>query len=218
MEKIQNLLVCGKRIEAVDEAISCHEFATALLVASMCDAETYKRAAKEYAERAFAASSPMHTVAFLFSGCLQVPPASTSKTDLWGVDPLELKLTWKQHLASIISNRTVGWDRIVLSLGDRLDEIGDCRSAHFCYMICGCPISNPISQDTRIALLGCNHNEKINLALMTDEALIAYERTEAYEWAKRRGNVNAAIQSFQPFKAVYAMLLADFGSKTMLDA
>jgi hypothetical protein len=213
MERIQSLLLRGERREAVEVAISCREFATALLVASMCDAETYKRAAQEYAEKAFVAESPMHTVAMLFSGSLQAPPASASRTqsDHWGVDPVELKMTWKQHLAAIISNRTVGWDRIVLSLGDRLNEIGDFRGAHFCYMICGCPISNPITQGTRIALLGCDHNERLNLALMTDEAVIAYERTEAYEWAKRRGNKNAAIQSFQPFKLIYAMLLADFG-------
>jgi len=46
---------------------------------------------------------------------------------------------------------------------------------------------------------------------MTVEAVQAYERTEAFEWAKRRGNPNAAIPAVQPFKLKFAMLLADFG-------
>jgi hypothetical protein len=179
----------------------------------MCDAETYKSAAKQYTEKVFVAGSPMHTVAMLFTGSLQAPPisASNKQSDHWGVDPDALKSSWKQHLAAIISNRTVGWDRIVLSLGDRLNELHSVHAAHFCYMVCGCPITSPTSIGSRIALLGCDHNESLNMALMTDEALAAYDRTEAYEWAKRKGNKNAAIQSFQAFKVIYAMLLADSG-------
>jgi len=46
---------------------------------------------------------------------------------------------------------------------------------------------------------------------MSDEAVVAYERSEAYEWTKRLGNQNAAIQSFQPFKVIYAMILVHLG-------
>ena len=213
LERVQSLLLRGNRAEAVEEAIACRDFATALLIASMCDGDTYRRAAKEYAENAFMAASPMHTVAMLFSGGLQAPPANATQSDHWGVEPTELKQAWKQHLAAILSNRTLGWDRIVLSLGDRLEQIGEFEAAHFCFMVCGCPVTNPMTHSTRIALLGCDHRKASNLLLMSNEAVLAYERTEAYEWTKRLGNQNAAIQSFLPFKAVYAMVLAHLGLK-----
>lgn len=189
--------------------MSIGDFATALLVASMCDTDTYKRVARKYAEHTFTTASPMYTTALLFSESLEAP--ASRRFGNWGVKPSELKETWKSHLAAIISNRVDGWDKIVLSLGDRLSEIGNIHEAHFCYMVCGYPISSPADPKTRIALLGCEHSDPSNRVLFTEEALAAFERTEAYEWAKRMGNRNAAIRSFQPYKLIYAMLLADLG-------
>ena len=209
IEQVQNLLLRGDRLGAVEKAVSIGDFATALLVASMCDPDTYKRVAQKYAESTFVMGSPMYTTALLFSGSLQAPSGRLSGN--WGVEPDELRRTWKSHLAAIISNRTVGWDKVVLSLGDRLNEIGDIQEAHFCFMVCGCPISSPTDHETRTALLGCDHSDQSNLVLATKESLVAFERTEAYEWAKRQGNKNASFKSFQPFKLVYAMLLSDLG-------
>lgn len=209
IQRVEDLLLRGQRLKAVDEAMAIGNFATALLVASMCDTFTYKRVARTYAEQTFATASPMYTTAVLFSESLEAP--SSRRPGNWGIHPSELKQTWKSHLAAIISNRRDGWDNIVLSLGDRLREIGLVMEAHFCYMVCGCPISKPTDPLSRIALLGCDHSDPKNIVLMTEESLTAYERTEAYEWAKRKGNRNASFRSFQPFKLIYSMLLADFG-------
>ena len=78
-------------------------------------------------------------------------------------------------------------------------------------MVCGYPITSPTDEETRVALLGCNHSDSQNRTLFTQEALVAFERTEAYEWAKRLGNQYAYFATFQPFKLIYAMLLADEG-------
>jgi hypothetical protein len=51
----------------------------------------------------------------------------------------------------------------------------------------------------------------LDAALMTDKGIESFNRTEAYEWAKRRGNPDATITSLQGFKLAYAMILADFG-------
>jgi hypothetical protein len=209
IQRVEELLVRGQRLKAVHEAMSIGDFAAALFVASMCDTITYNTVARTYAEQTFATSSPMYTTALLFSKSLEAP--SSRRPENWGINPSDLKVTWKTHLAAIISNRRDGWDNIVLSLGDRLREIGLIMEAHFCYMVCGCPISKPTNPDSRISLLGCDHSDPTNVALLTEESLTAYERTEAYEWAKRKGNKNASLRSFQPFKLMYAMLLADFG-------
>jgi hypothetical protein len=193
----------------VNEAIRYGDYATGLLVASLCDHATYQRVAKQYAEQVFLKGSPLYTVALLFSGQLQAP--SNGQTSLWGGSPDELVRNWRYHLAAIISNRMGGWDRIVLALGDRLLELDNIQEAHFCFMVCGCPITSPTSKTSRVALLGCDHSSFMNLALRTELSILAYARTEAFEWAKRLGNRNAAIVSLQPFKLIYAMLLADHG-------
>jgi hypothetical protein len=210
--KVQDLLIRGDREHAIEEAILIGDFATALLVASMCDPDTYKRVARKYAESKFRSDSPMYTTTMLFSGKIEAPTRRNSRN--WGVKPEEMRKNWKNHLASIINNRTFGWDTIVLSLGDRLNEIGCIKEAHFCYMVCGYPITSPTDGETRAALLGCDHSNSKNQTLLTEESLIAFERTEAYEWAKRLGNQHAYFATFQPFKLIYAMLLADGGEFT----
>jgi Sec23-binding domain of Sec16 len=196
---------------ATEEALSAGDFATALLIASRCDEATYIAVARKYAENSFYKGSPMYTAALLFSGALQSPDGTASGN--WGIEPKELKQTWKGHLAAIISNRTPGCEGIVLSLGDRLLEIGDVTGAHFCYMVCGCAVEAPTNENARLVLLGCDHRNSSNTVLSTTESLEAFQRTEAFEWAKRQGNKNAMLVSFQPFKLIYAMLLVDGGMR-----
>jgi hypothetical protein len=49
----------------------------------------------------------------LYTG--QLKAQSRDPVLFWGGDPIELRRTWRIHLAAIISNRTAGWDRIVLA-------------------------------------------------------------------------------------------------------
>lgn len=216
LKTVEKLLLWGRREEAVQEALRSKNFAMALLVASMCDRATFQEATKQFADDILSTGSPLHTLAMLFSGQLQ-PPADGSlerngtKSSIWDDSSPNLHHTWRQHLAAIISNRTLGWDRIVLSLGDQLLDSGCTQAAHFCFMVCGCPVTSLLHPSSRISLVGCDHLVPMDAALMTLEGVSSYERTEAYEWAKRRGNPNAAIPSLQPFKLMYAMLLADIG-------
>jgi hypothetical protein len=216
LKKVEQLLLRGQREEAVQEALSSNNFAMALLVASMCDRSTFQKATKEFADEILSNGSPLHTLAMLFSGQLQ-PPADSAldrtgtKPSIWDNESQHLDSTWRQHLAATISNRTLGWDRIVLALGDHLLEYGNVHAAHFCYMVCGCPVTSLLHPSSRMCLVGCDHVVPVDAALMTPEGVAGYERTEAYEWAKRKGNPNAAIPSLQPFKLMYAMLLADMG-------
>lgn len=216
MDNVESLLLRGKREEAVHEAIASKNFTMALLVSSMCGRETFQDATRQFADEVFLSGSPLHTLAMLFSGQLHPPEDSTlhrgqGQSLLWGGSAQELLATWRHHLAAIISNRILGWDRIVLSLGDRLLNLGDIHAAHFCYMVCGCPVTSPLNASSRVSLVGTDHLAPMSRTLMVQESLESYERTEAYEWAKRRGNPQAAIQALQPFKLKYAMLLADSG-------
>ena len=216
LHSIESLLLHGKREEAVQEAIASQQFAMALLVASMCDRSTFQHATKKFAEQIASSGSPLYTLALLFSGQLDPPPDSALEMSglvptVWSESTEELRYTWKQHMCAIISNRILGWDRIVLSLGDRLLELGDVHAAHCCYMVCGCPVASIVHPASRMSLVGCDHLVRLDAALMTDAGIAAFCRSEAYEWAKRRGNPDAVITSLQGFKLAYAMILADLG-------
>ena len=50
---------------------------------------------------------------------------------------------------------------------------------------------------------------------MTPEAVEAFERSEAFEWARRLGNKRTTFSSLQPFKLRYAELLADVGHEAL---
>jgi Sec23-binding domain of Sec16 len=205
---IQDLLVRGKRNEAVEEAVRCGHFALALLVAGMCSRETYRQVGRQFVEHSLPTGSPLHTAAMLFCDPHESSSAASSLFDRR--DTSQILRTWKSHLASIISNRGPGWEQIVLSLADKLAKAGNHDAAHFCYMVCGTPIANPFRHECRWTLVGCKVGPG-DLFLSTDTSIAAYARTEAHEWAKRRGNPSAAFSSLQAFKVVYACLLADYG-------
>jgi len=215
-EEIQDYLIRGEREKAVARAVSSKKYALALLVTVMCGRDTYQEVARQFIDDSLQNGSPLHTTAMLFSGQL-LPPQddaldrSGATQSFWSDESLNLAETWKYQLAAIINNRTAGWERIILSLGDRLLQIDEVCAAHFCYMVCGCSMTDPSHRLARFCLLGSDHIVPINTALMTRESIESYERTEAFEWAKRRGNPNAAIPPLQHFKLAYAKLLADFG-------
>jgi Sec23-binding domain of Sec16/WW domain len=208
METVEKLLLEGQTEKAVAEAVSGGQFALALIIARCCGHEVYARAVQSYVDHTIPVCRPLHTISLLLSG--QLHPTGKGLTLPWsGISHSELVLTWKNHLAAILSNRTEEWSQLALSLGDKLYECGEVIIAHFCYMVGGSSLGNAVS-NAKMVLLGCDFNPW-DVVLATDESVTAFERTEAYEWAKRRGNPLATIHSLQSLKVMYAMLLADFG-------
>lgn len=207
---MQNLILRGKRVEAVEQALESKDFALAMMIATFCeDHAIYHVATKKFADEVLRMGSPLHTVAMIFSG--RLGSDIYENTAFWDGCSSELLTTWRYHLAAILNNRVAAWNSIVYSLGVRLQDLGDIHAAHVCFMISGCPLSSPMYPECIFALLGCDHYLSDNISFLTNEGLEAFERSEAYEWAKRRGNPDATIKSLQPFKLQYAMLLADLG-------
>lgn len=119
-------------------------------------------------------------------------------------------------LPLLFSNRTPGWEKITIMLGDRLMQAGECQAAHVCYLISYGHFGSPSKVTTRLNLLGCDHRIAMNAALMTPESIESFERSEAFEWARRKGNRKGThIPNIQPLKFRYAQLLADFGREEL---
>jgi Sec23-binding domain of Sec16 len=207
---VEDLVVRGEREAAIEEAIASGDFATAFLIASY-DPAVVRLVAQRYSESMIFSQSPLRSVGLLFSGTFR----SSAEAGLgkWGVPAEELAKTWKSHLAAIISNRSAagGSDQMIASLGERLHQDGDIIAAHFCFMVGGIPLGSPTNSDTKMALLGCDQKDQSTLALQTEGAVSAYERTEAFEWAKQQGNKKAKFIGFQAYKFVFAMNLIGTG-------
>jgi hypothetical protein len=222
LTEVQDLLLRGERESAVSEALTQKNYALALLIASMCDRTTYRITARRFADEALAVGSPLHTATLLFSDNLEIPDDEelldpygkrARRKSFWYDDEIygTLVETWREQLASIMCNQTAGWERFVVSLGDRLLQLGQCHAAHVCYLVSFSSFGPPSKNTTRLALLGCDHRNPMNQMLMTPQSIQSFQRTEAFEWARRRGNRKTHIPSLQPFKFRYAELLADFG-------
>ena len=117
---------------------------------------------------------------------------------------------WMPNLAAVITNRTNGWDGVVRELGDRLLTQGKIVEGHFCHMVAGGNIEPP-SPQARLVLLGVDHRCDATVQLKNMEGISSFQLTEAFEWAKRRGNKSACIPSLQAFKLAYARVAADEG-------
>lgn len=209
----------GNYDEAVDEALQSKNYALALLIASK-DGATYQLVAKRFADEVLSAGSPLHTMALMLTNNLEIPPIESlldpSCDSFWcGESYDNLVSTWKYQLASILSNQAEGWAKIILALGDRLLQLGLYEAAHLCYLMSKCPIGVKPHFTTRVLLVGCDHEIPLHFMLMTPESIESFERTEAFEWARRRGNRRTCLPSFQPFKLRYAELLADFGHEDL---
>ena len=147
----------GKREDAVKCALTGKHYALALLIASVCDHSTYHAVARCFVDKALATGSPLHTVASLFSNQMESADSNSTISNFWKDSSENLHETWQHHLASILSNQTQGWKKIVVALGDKLLQIGKCHAAHFCYLVAGCPVTSETDPSSRLVLLGCDH-------------------------------------------------------------
>ena len=216
MAEVQSFLLKGQRDKAVKAAIEAREYPMAFLIASICDRQKYQEVVKSYVDEKLAQGSPLHTLSLIFSGqsegtakpCVQL---SGPDAGLRRLPERDVMLdNWMSNLAAVITNRTRGWDALVGEIGDRLAASGDFCSSHFCHMVSGANIEPP-SPKAKLVLLGTDHTVPANISMVSQDGIAAFQRTEAFEWAKRKGNAQACIPSLQAFKLMYAMCLADFG-------
>lgn len=113
LDAVQDLIIRGQREDAVDEAVAQENYALALLIASMCDRDTFRMTAKCFADKVLPIGSPLYTVALLFSENMNIPDDEemsdpygkrAPKRSLWYDDDVyeDLGQNWKEQLASML--------------------------------------------------------------------------------------------------------------------
>ncbi|XP_075761504.1 protein transport protein Sec16A isoform X3 [Pelodiscus sinensis] len=200
IERFRELLLYGRKKDALESAMKHGLWGHALLLASKMDSRTHARVMTRFAN-SLPINDPLQTVYQLMSG--RMPAASTCCGDeKWG--------DWRPHLAMVLSNLTNNMDvesRTITTMGDTLASKGLLDAAHFCYLMAQVGFGVYTKKTTKLVLLGSNHSLPF-LKFATNEAI---QRTEAYEYAQSLGTQPCCLPNFQVFKFIYACRLAEMG-------
>ncbi|XP_029371651.1 protein transport protein Sec16A isoform X2 [Echeneis naucrates] len=199
-ERFRELLLFGRKKDALEAAMKGGLWGHALLLASKMDNRTHARVMTRFAN-SLPINDPLQTVYQLMSG--RMPASATCcGEEKWG--------DWRPHLAMVLSNLTHTLDldtRTITTMGDTLASKGLIDAAHFCYLMAQVGLGVYTKKSTKMVLIGSNHSLSF-CQFATNEAI---QRTEAYEYAQSLGSQPCSLPNFQVFKLIYACRLAEAG-------
>uniref|UniRef100_A0A8C2JZ82 Protein transport protein sec16 n=1 Tax=Cyprinus carpio TaxID=7962 RepID=A0A8C2JZ82_CYPCA len=199
-ERFRELLLFGRKKDALESAMKNGLWGHALLLASKMDNRTHARVMTRFAN-SLPINDPLQTVYQLMSG--RMPAAATVwETEKWG--------DWRPHLAMVLSHLTHTLDldtRTISTMGDTLASKGLVDAAHFCYLMAQVGFGVYTKKSTKMVLIGSNHSLPF-LKFCSSEAI---QRTESYEYAQSLSSEPLSLPNFQVFKFIYACRLAESG-------
>ncbi|XP_020686507.2 protein transport protein SEC16B homolog [Dendrobium catenatum] len=166
--EVQNLLVSGRRKEALQRAQEGRLWGTAVVLAAQLGEQFYMDTVKQMALQQFVCGSPLRTLYLLIAG----QPADVFSSDSFSsgssvtasgpyqsfeVIPNGLLDDWHENIAIIASNRTKDDELVIIHLGDCLwKERGEVAAAHACYLLAEVNFE-PYSDSARLCLIGADH-------------------------------------------------------------
>ncbi|KAL3685238.1 hypothetical protein R1sor_003260 [Riccia sorocarpa] len=220
--EVKKLLVMGKRKEALNHALQGQLWGPALVLARQLGEKFYSDAVAQMAQCQFLPGSPLRTLSLLIAGqpadvftekampaapgtSLMQNPATSGVASQDGLNSMLEE--WQENLSIMAANRTNGDDRVISHLGDCLWKVkGEVAAAHICYLVADA-VFEPYTSTSRLCLTGADHWSNPR-TFATPEAI---QRTEVYEYSKVLGNSQFTLVPFQPYKLIYASMLAEAG-------
>ncbi|KAL3645591.1 hypothetical protein CASFOL_010771 [Castilleja foliolosa] len=217
--ELQSLLVSGRKREALECAQEGQMWGPALILAAQLGDQFYVETIKKMALTQFVEGSPLRTLCLLIAGQpAEVFSAGSTAIGNMGA-PVNMHQqraqfgangmldSWEENLAVITANRTKDDELVLTHLGDCLwKDRSDINAAHICYLVAEANFE-PYSDTARMCLVGADH-WKFPRTYASPEAI---QRTEVYEYSKTLGNSQFVLLTFQPYKLVYAQMLAEVG-------
>ncbi|GAV88199.1 Sec16_C domain-containing protein/Sec16 domain-containing protein [Cephalotus follicularis] len=217
--EVQNFLVSGRKREALQCAQEGQLWGPALVLASQLGDQFYVDTVKQMALHQLVAGSPLRTLSLLIAG----QPADVFSTDTAtesrfpgtadiSQQPVQfgnrsMLENWEENLSVITANRTKDDELVIIHLGDSIwKETSEIIAAHICYLVAEANFES-YSDRARLCLIGSDH-WKFPRTYASPEAI---QRTEFYEYSKVLGNSQFILLPFQPYKLMYAHMLAEVG-------
>ncbi|XP_022738983.1 protein transport protein SEC16B homolog isoform X2 [Durio zibethinus] len=212
--EVQNLLVSGRKKEALQCAQEGQLWGPALVLASQLGDQFYADTVKQMALHQLVAGSSLRTLCLLIAGQPAEVFSKGTTVDSMDMSRQHVQLgdncmldDWEQNLAVITANRTKDDELVIIHLGDCLwKERSEIIAAHICYLVAEANFES-YSDSARLCLIGADH-WKFPRTYASPEAI---QRTEFYEYSKVLGNSQYILLPFQPYKLIYAHMLAEVG-------
>ncbi|KAK4761593.1 hypothetical protein SAY87_029477 [Trapa incisa] len=217
--EVQNLLVSGKKTEALQRAQDGQLWGPALVLASQLGDQYYIDTVKQMALHQLVPGSPLRTLCLLIAGQPAEVFSAETTTAASVVHALNMNQQppqsggnrmlerWEENLAIITANRTKDDELVIMHLGDCLwKDQSENMAAHLCYLVAEANFES-YSDSARLCLVGADH-WKCPRTYASPEAI---QRTELYEYSKVLGNSQFILLPFQPYKIIYAHMLAEVG-------
>ncbi|XVF51744.1 hypothetical protein PTKIN_Ptkin04bG0209600 [Pterospermum kingtungense] len=212
--EVQNLLVSGRKKEALQRAQDGQLWGPALVLASQLGDQFYVDTVKQMALHQLLAGSPLRTLCLLIAGQPAEVFSAGNTVDSMVMSQQHAQLgancmldDWEENLAVITANRTKDDELVIIHLGDCLwKERSEISAAHICYIVAEANFES-YSDSARLCLIGADH-WKFPRTYASPEAI---QRTELYEYSKVLGNSQFILLPFQPYKLIYAYMLAEVG-------
>jgi hypothetical protein len=205
---IQQYIVLGKRAEALKVALDSGQHVHALLIALMCDKETYVSTVGSILRGAVIAGTPLSQAYKMFTDLPLDAPAQQ-------VQPGDNRLAdWLPHAITLCSNYSDPTLEGLVTLGDSLAQARYIMEAHFCYLLAQlCPAGqtpeNAEQLKVKYTLLGGLYRRDQRRTLLLNPK--TFIMTEALEYARRKQNDKYVRPQQIPFKAMMGMLLIECG-------
>ncbi|XP_070689027.1 protein transport protein Sec16B [Pempheris klunzingeri] len=200
LQSYTQLLLAGRKKEALESAMSSGLWGHALFLASKMDNRSYTTVLNRFTGH-LTASDPLQTLFQLLSG--RIPAvAMCCGNEKWG--------DWRPHLAVVLSNETgdpAVQQKAIVTMGDTLASKGLLHAAHVCYLTASVPFGVFTQKADRLVLLGSSHRQSFEY-FATNSAIRC---TELYEYCQTLGGKSFSLPSFQVYKFLYASRLLDCG-------
>uniref|UniRef100_A0A7N0UYY4 Protein transport protein sec16 n=1 Tax=Kalanchoe fedtschenkoi TaxID=63787 RepID=A0A7N0UYY4_KALFE len=216
--EVQNLLVSGRKTEALECAKQGQLWGPALVLAGQLGDQFYSETVREMALQQLVAGSPLRTLYLLVAGkpndafsnsthSMPVPGVPNGMQPSAQFGSKLLLDDWEENLSVIVANRTKDDEFAIIHLGDCLwKERSEAIGAHVCYLVAEANFE-AYSDAARLCLLGADHI-RCPRTYAHPEAI---QRTELFEYSKVLGNSQFSLLPFQPYKLIYAHMLAEVG-------
>ncbi|KAM4548273.1 protein transport protein Sec16B isoform 2-T5 [Odontesthes bonariensis] len=200
LESYTELLLAGRKKEALESAMTSGLWGHALFLASKMGSRSYTTVLNRFTGQ-LTASDPLQTLFQLLSG--RIPTvAMCCGNEKWG--------DWRPHLAVMLSNETGNpsvQQKAIITMGDSLASRGLIDAAHLCYLTASVPFGMFTQKAERLVLLGSSHRQSFE-HFATNSAI---QCTELHEYCQTLGGKSFSIPSFQVYKFLYASRLLDCG-------
>ncbi|XP_020487698.2 protein transport protein Sec16B isoform X2 [Labrus bergylta] len=200
LQSYTQLLLAGRKKEALESAMNSGMWGHALFLASKMDNRSYTTVLSRFTGQ-LTASDPLQTLFQLLSG--RIPAvAMCCGNEKWG--------DWRPHLAVMLSNETgdaAVQQKAIVTMGDTLASKDLVYASHICYLTASVPFGLFTQKAERLVLLGSSHRQSFQ-HFATNSAI---QCTELYEYCQTLGGKFFSIPTFQVFKFLYACRLLDCG-------